>query len=143
MDNIAQLVNTHSDYFWQTAKKLKDRQILVDTEKSRIAAVKNPFDVLAAMVGNAANAVFKAFNVGIRSKLSEVKNVILPSADDEFERPDIQRSTKVKFMTAQDNRVDPVFCLPLSNNEYDTDDPQLPEPPLHLHCRCRLVPVIE
>ena len=144
MDNIAQLVNTHSDYFWQTAVKLKQRQIEVDTERSRIAAFKNPFDTLAAMIARAAGAVFNAFNTGIKSKLTEVKNTILPETD-EFERPDILRSTKLRFMTKHDAKVDPVICEPLDGTEWESDDPDIPDPPVstHIHCRCTMVPVIE
>ena len=148
MDNIATLVNTHSEYFWKTAAKIKQRQIEVDTEKSRIAAFKNPFDILASMIGAASSAVITAFNKGILSKLTEVKHTLLPTITDtdEFtnERPFIPRSTKVKWLTKNDTIVDPVFCQPLSGQEWEADDPDIPQPIIdtHLHCRCKLVPVL-
>lgn len=139
--NIQNIINEQSNNFWKLAEKLKQRQIVVETEeehKNRIAA--NLFDALAAFIGQAAQTVFRAFNTGIKSKISQVTNAFDIGDIDEGIPP---ISGRVKFMTAGDAKVDPVFCEPLDGQEFDATDPDIPEPPLHLHCRCRLVPLLE
>jgi len=135
--NIQNIVNQTSEAFWNTCIKLVDRQIQFDTV-NKIAAI-NLFSEIAAFVGNAVKSVFTAFNTAITSKLSEVRSLI-------GEEPDISTipvTGVVRFMTAGDNRVDPVFCAPLEGQEFDVDDPDLLDatPPLHIGCRCRLVPL--
>jgi hypothetical protein len=135
--NIQNIVNQTSEAFWNTCIKLVSRQIEFDTV-NKIAAI-NLFSEIAAFIGNAVKSVFQAFNTGIISKLSEVRSLI-------GEEPDISTipvTGVVRFMTAGDSKVDPVFCAPLDGQEFDINDPDLIDatPPLHLHCRCRLVPV--
>ena len=50
---------------------------------------------------------------------------------------------KFMFLTQEDDRVDPEICAPLNRTEYDMSDPDIPTPPLHRHCRCILVPIVE
>jgi len=47
------------------------------------------------------------------------------------------------FLTQEDAKVDPEICEPLNRTVYDSDDPDIPSPPLHRHCRCRLIPLME
>lgn len=49
---------------------------------------------------------------------------------------------KIMFLTKEDAKVDPEICAPLNRNVYAVDDPEIPELPMHPHCRCRLVPVV-
>lgn len=133
--NMERLVDGTSERFWNTAVRLMQRQIEFNTI-NKIAAV-NLFDAIAAFIGQAVQAVFTAFNTAVTSKLSEVRNLI----GDEPDISTIPVTGRVRFMTAGDVKVDPVFCQPLEDQEFDVDDPDIPQPPLHLHCRCRLVPV--
>jgi hypothetical protein len=50
---------------------------------------------------------------------------------------------RIMFLTKEDEKVDPEICDPLNRTEYDVDDPDIPLPPLHRYCRCRLVPLIQ
>jgi hypothetical protein len=52
----------------------------------------------------------------------------------------LKQKPKVRFVTANDGDVDPQLCRPLHDTLYDIDDPNIPQPPLHRHCRCTLVP---
>ena len=141
--NIQNIINEQSNNFWKLAEKLKQRQILVETEeghKNRIAA--NLFDSLAAFIGHASSVVFNAFNTAIKSKLSQVVNQSTEGFEDLFgDGQETSLSGRVKFLTANDSKVDPVFCLPLQDMEFDVNDPECPDPPMHLHCRCRLLPI--
>lgn len=147
MDNMQRLVNQQSEAFWKMAARLKQREIEFNTEqeliKNRIAAV-HLFDTIAAFIGNAAKAVFSAFNTGIKSKLGEVRNIITDDPElTEIQFPEAITAGRVRFTTAGDSKVCPNICGPLENNEYDVDDPNIPMPPddTHLHCRCRLIPL--
>jgi len=67
---------------------------------------------------------------------------------DEFEAARLLESTTVitgrfMFLTQEDALVDPNICDPLNRTVYDMNDPDIPTPPLHRHCRCRLIPLLE
>jgi len=47
------------------------------------------------------------------------------------------------FLTQEDALVDPNICEPLNRTIYDMNDIDIPTPPLHRHCRCRLIPLLE
>lgn len=50
--------------------------------------------------------------------------------------------SKVKFVATLDGRTTPE-CASLDGNEYDIDDEDIPQPPLHWNCRSVTVPVID
>jgi len=51
---------------------------------------------------------------------------------------------KIMFLTQEDAAVDPEICEPLNRTVYEVGvDFDIPEPPLHNHCRCRMVPIID
>ena len=70
---------------------------------------------------------------------------------DEFAEFDLLRQSastevitaKFMFLTQEDALVDAEICEPLNRTVYDSFDPDIPTPPLHRHCRCRLIPIIE
>jgi hypothetical protein len=45
------------------------------------------------------------------------------------------------FLTKEDQDVDPAICEPLNRAVFKIDEPDKPDPPMHPHCRCILVPV--
>jgi len=66
----------------------------------------------------------------------------------EFDLARQQASTTVitgrfMFLTQEDAQVDPEICEPLNRTIYDMNDLDIPTPPLHRHCRCRLIPLLE
>lgn len=137
--NIQNIVNQTSEAFWNTCVRLVSRTIEFNTA-NKIAAKINLFSEIAAFVGNAVKSVFSSFNTAIRTKVAEVRSLIT----DEPEITQIPEAItgKVQFTTAGDAKVDPVFCLPLADQVFNVDElDDTNTPPLHLHCRCRLVPV--
>ena len=67
---------------------------------------------------------------------------------DEFEQARLLESTTIisvrfLFLTKEDADVDPIICAPLNRTVYDMNDPDIPELPLHRHCRCKLIPLVE
>ena len=67
----------------------------------------------------------------------------------EFEAARQQASTEIittgkfEFVTARDAKVDPEICAPLDGTIYNMFDIDIPTPPLHRHCRCILVPIVQ
>lgn len=49
---------------------------------------------------------------------------------------------KEMFLTKEDEKVDPTICEPFNRREFEVDDPDKPEPPLHRFCRCVLIPIV-
>lgn len=49
---------------------------------------------------------------------------------------------KLRFVATLDGRTTAI-CASLDGNEYDIDDEDIPQPPLHWNCRSVLVPVID
>ena len=67
---------------------------------------------------------------------------------EDFELARLQASTEVitgrfMFLTQEDAQVDHEICEPLNRTIYDMNDFDIPTPPLHRHCRCRLIPLLE
>lgn len=151
LNNIQQLTDRLSNDFWNTARRLQDREAAVTEQGVK----KAPFDAVAALTGIAAGLVFSAFNNAIVSKSTQIALAPQVPIIEQFpilgfEDPltlevgfEVSPVPRVRFVTQEDSRVDPELCGPLHDTEYFVDDPLLPEPPLHKFCRCVLVPVIE
>jgi hypothetical protein len=143
INNIQALTDRLSNDFWQRAQRLHQRENEF-IQKGDVVQAKAPLDIIATMIGIAAGIAFAALNNAIRSKISEVPledSVIAFMEDGEAQIRPIEG--RVIFLTQEDQKVDPKICEPLNRTEYDANDPDIPEPPLHVHCRCRLVPIIE
>lgn len=130
---VKDLVDDQYEQFWITANKLRMREDELKTMPESqivpagtvpVAEKKSPFDVDAAMLGFAGWLSFAAFNTG----------VLLFSLDNQ--------KPQVVFMTVGDKKVDKKICRPLHGRTFDIDNPLLPKPPLHLFCRCMLLPSI-
>ena len=114
----------------------------------------------SAMIGLSALFAYSGFNAAVLSKMQNTINLLpiaqtvaptIPSSLDlevgfELEQLDpfnLPLEGQVMFLTQEDANVDPEICEPENRQIYDVNDPLLPVPPLHRHCRCRLIPIVE
>lgn len=154
LHNISNLTDKLSNDFWNTARRLQDRESAFTDQGVK----KAPLDSIAAFTGIAAGLVFSAFNNAIVSKSTQISSTPLTPLVDEFGFPieglgvfdptidiDITQVPRVRFVTQNDALVDPDICAPLDGTEWFVDDPSIITPPFdtHPHCRCTLEPVIE
>ena len=68
LNNIQGLTDRLSNDFWNSARRLQDREATVTNEGVK----KVPFDAVATLTGIAAGLVFSAFNNAILSKTTQV-----------------------------------------------------------------------
>lgn len=142
INNIEGLTTRLSDDFWDTARRLQDREVTVD---------KKPFDPVPALTGIAAAVAFSAFNNAIKSKSTQITATpppIIPTAEQSLNLDigfEIRPVGKVMFVTKRDSKVDPDICQPLDGTTWFVDDPSIVTPPFDTHrfCRCTLEPIIE
>lgn len=71
---------------------------------------------------------------------SEINSILNGIANDVAKAFAAENKTKLMFSTALDNNVCD-HCNPLHGHIYNYDDPEIPAVPLHINCRCRLIPV--
>jgi len=124
ISNIVSLTNKANDQFWKTATRLHRREsefILLPNADELIQKI--PFDTTAALIGFSAFATFLSFNEATTDKLDQLGG------------------GQLEFVTARDFKVDPEICEPLDGQIFNTTDPDIPQLPLHNHCRCTLIPV--
>ena len=122
IQGIEATTNEMTDMFWTTADKnlRRETEFKVD-ENSQLQSLE-PFTLHAAMVGLGGWFVYFAYNESIENKSNEVGGI------------------KLRFVTRNDPRVDPIQCKPLHGKIYNVGE--APHPPLHRHCRCVLIPVV-
>lgn len=111
--------------FWTTAEKLHTRETAYKlTPKQEL--VKQPeFDIPVAMIGISSFFAYYAFNSAMASKADE-----------------LGQNIKLRFTTRNDGTVDPQMCRPLEGKIFDIGNvPYLP--PLHRHCHCHLIPILQ
>ncbi len=118
---MEETTNKMVNQFWQTSGKiwLRENEFKVDNTNQLVEL--DQFDFHAAMVGLGLFIAYFSYNQGIFSKSQELGNI------------------KLKFVT-RENCIDTKICLPLNGQIYDIGA-VLNQPPLHKHCRCRLIPV--
>ena len=88
----------------------------------------------------ARDEVQKALNKTRKDLDSEITSILNGIANDTAKAFAVENNTMLLFCTALDNSV----CDDCNDHEgkiYKKDDPDLPNPPLHTNCRCRLIPV--
>lgn len=154
LNNITALADRLSNDFWNTARRLQDREATVTDQGVK----KVPFNAVAALTGIAAGLIFSAFNNAILSKSTQVTQPISPVLDilpltDQslnlnLDIPfnfEVRPVGRVRFTTQHDSKVDPDICAPLDGTEWFVDDPSIVTPPdqTHPNCRCTLEPIIE
>jgi hypothetical protein len=109
------------DQFWQTSGKIWLRENEYKYDNNSQVVQLDQFDMHAGMVGIGLLIAYYAYNQGMFSKSQELGNV------------------KLKFVT-RENCIDTQICLPLNGTIYDVGA-VINQPPLHRHCRCRLIPI--
>jgi len=154
--NIGLLASALADEFWATIEHLGVRATQHEVVDERIEPL-TPFNVFAALLGIGSWIAFSSVNDGIRSKTLQLKDSITNLSEAEAVRrfgnlahftikdrlvSTSERGFPIKFvyLTANDGKVDPQFCGPLNRKEFEIDDKSAPQPPLHRHCRCVIVP---
>lgn len=146
--NIDSLTESYNTQFWETSGRLHDREIAPPTKTDESGEIfpLEAFDVAAALIGVSALFAWGAFNESVISKSQEVTNDLIMTPipiSGTTTTINIPISTKLMFMTAEDIKVDKKICFPLHGLEFDAFDPKIPIPPLHRHCRCRLIPTVD
>ncbi len=110
------------DQYWETSGKIWLRENEYKYDNNSQLVQLDEFDMHAGMVGVGLLVSYYAYNQGIFSKSEEIGGI------------------KLKFVT-RENCIDTAICLPLNGQLYDPG--YVPnQPPLHRHCRCRLIPVL-
>ena len=84
--------------------------------------------------------VQKALNKTRKDIESEINSILNGVANDVAKAFAVENETMLLFCTALDNSVCGA-CNDHGGKIYKSDDPDLPNPPLHPNCRCRLIPV--
>ena len=156
VQHIQQVADKVSNQFWKTAGRLHRRETTFTFQPFGDLELKPQFDTAAAIIGLSAYATFSAFNNAVISKIQIVNNPValgigtniqegaLSLEFDDLQDIDLTNlQGRVMFLTQEDAAVDPEICEPLNRTVYDADDFDIPEPPLHNHCRCRLVPLVD
>jgi len=154
INNIQQLTDKVNNQFWKTAERLhrREQEFVLTLDKELVK--KAQFDTTAALIGFAAFASFLPFNNAVISKTQIVNQPIaLGVGTSAFQNEllllgegegIIPMQGKIMFMTQEDAAVDHEICEPLNRTVYEVGvDLDIPEPPLHNHCRCRMVPIID
>jgi len=164
VETIKSISQEMYDQWWITAEKLLIRETAT-IEKENVKVEKKAFDVESAIEGFSSLVVFNGYNKAVTSKL---QNVIAASSQlgltgafsfsslfsklattisDVFgsllglERIEELKAQEI-FLTKEDEKVDPVICEPFNRQVFEVNDPEKPNPPLHRHCRCVLIPEV-
>jgi len=156
VQHISQVTDKVNAQFWKTAGRLHRRETTFVFQPFGDLELKPQFDTTAAIIGLSAFATFSAFNNAVIAKTQIVNNPIALGIGTNVQEgalslqledlADIDLTNlhgRVMFLTQEDAIVDPEICEPLNRTVYDTEtDFDIPSPPLHNHCRCRLVPLV-
>ena len=159
IQNIQSLTEKMSNQFWTTTGKLVQREQTFEKNLATQEFIKKQsFDDEAAMIGLSALFAYSGFNAAVLSKMQNTINLLpvqpiaqtIPTSLDleigfELEQLDpfnLPLEGQVIYLTQEDALVDQEICEPLNRTVYDVTDPDIPMPPLHRHCRCRLIPLV-
>ena len=155
IQNIQSLTDKINNQFWKTADRLhrRENEFIISLADQELVK-KTQFDTTAALIGFAAFASFLPFNNAVISKTNIVNQPIaLGVGGSAFQNEllllgegegIIPMQGKIMFLTQEDAAVDHEICEPLNRTVYEVGvDFDIPEPPLHNHCRCRMVPIID
>lgn len=120
IEGIELTTNNMENYFWAVAHDLLTRETAFKVSNGQLQEL-TPFDVHAAFVGLGGWFAYYAFNYAMESKSQELGNI------------------QLRFVV-RDDCVDTKLCLPLNGQIFIPGS--APELPIHKHCHCKLIPVI-
>jgi hypothetical protein len=142
LNNIQTLTNNLANQFWISTARLHTRESDINIENGIIVPLPK-YSETAAMTALAAAVAFNAFNQAIKSKTPIATEVA--SIDFEVGFTIQPLTSRVRFTTQHDAKVDREICEPLDGQEWDANDPNIVVPPedTHPYCRCHLIPIIE
>lgn len=124
LQGMLRVAQRMTNEFWETAGKNLRRETEFQFDpKTHKLEEKQEFVTGAAMLGIGSFMLYLAFNEGMKSKADELNQIIL-----------------LRFTTRQDANVDPALCKPEDGKIYGITTNLFP--PLHRHCRCKLIPII-
>jgi hypothetical protein len=124
LQGMLRVAQRMTNEFWITAgKNLRRETEFQFNSKTHKLEEKQEFVTGAAMLGIGSFILYLAFNEGMKSKSDELNQIIL-----------------LRFTTRRDERVDPSLCKPEEGKIYGITTNLFP--PLHRHCRCKLIPVL-
>lgn len=109
--------------FWETARKNLQRESEYQVTPEGKLEEKPEYKLSAAMLGVGSFMLYLAFNEGILSKSQELNEPIL-----------------LRYTTKRDINVDPNLCKPEDGKIFGVNTNAMP--PLHRHCRCKLIPIL-
>ena len=133
--NQAQETNKATIAFWSRIQK--DATRTIQQEDALIVEPKPALNTASVLNSIAAFATTAAL---AQSTLSKTKQIVQPVESPELDIGfEIKRIPRLKWITAHDEKVCPI-CRELDSQEWNQDDPDIPEPPdsSHNNCRCYL-----
>jgi len=124
LQGMLRVARRMTNEFWETAgKNLRRETEFKFDPKTHKLEEKQEFVTGAAMLGIGSFMLYLAFNEGMKSKSDELDIPIL-----------------LRYTTRRDANVDPALCKPEDGKYYGITTNLFP--PLHRHCRCKLIPVV-
>jgi hypothetical protein len=136
------------DKFWFAIEKIEKRNqplaaavrdIRID-EAGDVTQNEDPLDPISYIASRVLLMVVAAYNLGVALAPKETIRKLESSGGtiEHSEEITTLQGVRYRFVTRRDNKVDPQICAPLDGQEFDSNDPNLPNPPLHVYCRCIL-----
>ena len=124
LQGMIRIATRMTNEFWETAGKNLRRETEFQFDpKTHKLEEKQEFVTGAAMLGIGSFMLYLAFNEGMKSKSEELNQPIV-----------------LRFTTRRDERVDPALCEPEDGKIWGITTNLTP--PLHRHCRCKLIPLL-
>ncbi len=122
IEGIELTTNNMGNYFWALSHDLLIRETALKRNENNQLEELTPFDIHAAFIGLGGWIAYFAYNYSMESKANELGGI------------------KLKFIT-RENCIDTKVCLPLNGKIFEIGEAGVYQPPLHKHCKCRLIPI--
>ena len=124
LQGMIRIATRMTNEFWETAGKNLRRETEFQFDpKTHKLEEKQEFVTGAAMLGIGSFMLYLAFKECMKSKSEELNQPIV-----------------LRFTTRRDERVDPALCEPEDGKIWGITTNLTP--PLHRHCRCKLIPLL-
>jgi len=125
IQGIEKITSDMTNQFWVTSQKLLTRETEFKLSKDQELIELQPFDIPVAMVGLSGLFAYLAYNTAMSSKADE-----------------LGLNMKLRF-TVRSDCIDTKMCRPLEGRLFEKGNvPDQYQPPLHRHCHCHLIPIV-